>query len=407
MIAANAVRCAARGAIVLSVIGLPLAGLSTPAAAQHWSRSWAAAPQAPLSPQANRPVPDLRDRTVRQVVRLSNGGSALRVRITNEMSDAVLRIGQITVAKADSDGRIAPNSARVLRFSGLKTVLGHAALVSDAVAMPVQAGERVTISIHLPDGATAPTVHSHAAATAWIAPGDQTGSATLTDAVRFNQRLMIAAVDVETRRPAHTIVTYGDSITDGARATNDADTRYPDQLADRLRRAGRKNVAVANMGIGGNRLLIDGTGPSGLARFDRDVLAVPGVSHVIVLEGVNDIGTATRDRKRLPSPEELIGAYRQMIARGRAAGVKVILATILPYKGAGYWSEEGEAVRTAINRWIMTAGEADGAVDFARTVARPDDPQRIAPAFDGGDALHPNDAGFQAMAAAIDLRLLR
>ncbi|MFP5433740.1 MAG: SGNH/GDSL hydrolase family protein, partial [Alphaproteobacteria bacterium] len=189
--------------------------------------------------------------------------------------------------------------------------------------------------------------------------------------------------------------------------TNDSNRRWPDLLAERFQRAGRRNVAIANAGISANRLLSEGEGYNALARFDSDVLAVPGVSHVVILEGVNDIGAATAQKRPLPSADDLIGAYRQMIARAQGKGVKVILATILPYRGAGYWSEEGEAVRVAVNDWIRTTDEADGMIDLAKAIADPGDPARMAKPYDVGDALHPNDAGFAAMAAAFDLRLFR
>lgn len=396
--------------LLLTPLALSLALSSAmPASAQNWVRTWAAAPLAAQRPGTDRALPDLTDRTVRQVVRISSGGDRLRIRLSNEESEDAIRVSAVRIALAEPDGRIVPGSSRTVTFAGQNGVVmaAHAPAISDPVVMAVKPGQRLTISIHLPDGGQRATVHGHAAAIAWIARGDQTDAVEMRDTTRFGQRIMITGVDVETRRPARTIVAFGDSITDGARATVDADTRYPDQLADRLRKGGMTSVAVANMGIGGNRLLADGTGISALGRFDRDVLAVPGVSHVIVLEGVNDIGTATRDKKPLPTPEALIGAYRQMIARARQHGVKVILATILPYKGAGYWSEEGEAVRARVNDWIRTQRESDGIADFDRAIRDPADPLRMAKAFDGGDALHPNDAGFAAMAGAVDLKLLR
>ncbi len=397
---------------IVKLLAVSLALAPCPMAAARpvaWVRSWAAAPQAPLSVQANRPIPDLTDQTVRQVVRLSAGGTRLRIRLSNEMSDAPLRIDAVTAALAGPDGSIVAGSSRAVTFAGNRDVLvpPHAPFVSDALAWRVEPAQHIAISIHFVKPPSAPTVHSHAAATAWIAAGNQTAAVQLNRAIRFGQRLVIAAVDVEADRGGRTVVAFGDSITDGARATDNADTRYPDQLADRLRAAGMAGVAVANAGIGGNRLLDDGTGLNALARFDRDVLAVPGVSHVIVLEGVNDIGTATRQRQPLPTADRLIAAYRQMIDRAHDRGVRVILATILPYRGAGYWSAEGEAVRIAVNAWIRTTRTADGVTDFDRALRDPQALDRMAARFDGGDALHPNDAGFAAMAQAIDLKMLR
>lgn len=395
-----------RTRVALAAIGLTIAN---PAFAQHWSRSWAVAPQEAPLPTADRPLPDLTDRTVRQVVRISSGGDRLRIRLSNEMSDAALAVGSVHVALADQDGRIVAGSDRVVTFGGVEAVQvpAHAPMVSDPVAMAVKPLSRVTISIHLPQGAPQPTIHSHAAATGWIAPGRQTAAPALQQATRFGQRLMIAGVDVETRQPARTVVAFGDSITDGARATNDADNRWPDELAERLQAAGMRDVGVANLGIGGNRVLADVTGLNALARFDRDVLSVPGISHVIILEGVNDIGHAANAGQQPPPASAIIEGYRQMIARARDRGVKVILATILPYKGAGYWRPEGEAVRAQVNQWIRTQREAHGVVDFDRAIADPADPLQMRAQYDGGDKLHPGDAGFVAMAAAVDLKLLR
>lgn len=391
----------------LVLLPVLLAILPGAAHAERWVRSWAAAPQEVLPASANSPMPDLKDRTLRQVVRLSTGGDTLRIRLTNELSAEPLKLGRVTIAASEPDGRIVAGSVQVVDFGGAVAIPGHAPLVSAPIAFKAKPLQRVTISIHLPEGAEAPTIHAYSAATAWIAAGDQTGAATLTAATTYNRRVLIAAVDVDGPRTARTVVTLGDSITDGVRGTDNADSRYPDILAERLQKAGMRDVAVANLGLSGNRILTDGTGPNALSRFDRDVLAAPGVSHVLVLEGVNDIGSAARAKLPLPTPETLIAAYRQMIARGHAEGVKVILCTILPYKGAGYWTPEGEAVRKAVNAWILANREADGAVDLAHAIADPADAEKMVKAYDVGDALHPNDAGFKAMAEAVDLKLLR
>ncbi|MEE4454208.1 SGNH/GDSL hydrolase family protein [Novosphingobium resinovorum] len=393
-----------------SIAGLALACALTgpsPALAQYWSRSWMAAPLVRVPAPTDRP--SIVDATVRQVVRISSGGKALRLRVSNELSDAPLVLGEVHVALADTQGRIVAGTDRVLTFSGRQgaTVPGRAPLLSDPVAMPVKPLTRLAVTIHLPVGATLPTEHSYSAATAWVAPGNQVGAVQLEHSVPLNPRLLISAVEVETARRARTVVTLGDSITDGVRATPDSDRRWPDLLAERLQQAGLTDVGVANAGISANRLLSEGDGQNALARFDRDVLAVPGVSHVIVLEGVNDIGTAARDGRPIPTFDDMIGAYRQIIARAHEHGVKVTLATILPYKDAKYWSAEGEAVREAVNAWILRNDEADGAADLAASVADPADPRHFAAPYDSGDALHPNDAGFARMAAAVRLADLK
>ena len=386
---------------------LLLALASAPAQAQSWSRSWMAAPL--VSRTAPEKRPDLSDRTLRQVVRISTGGDRIRLRLSNEMSTRPLLLGAVHVALAGANGETLPGTDRVVTFNQAQgaTIPARAPLLSDPIAMPVKPLARLAISIHLPQGAPDATVHSYSAATGWTAPGDQTAATSLTDATTLGPRVIITGVEVENRNPARTIVTLGDSITDGVRATPDSDRRWPDLLAERLQRGGMTLTGVANAGISANRLLSEGDGYNALARFDSDVLAVPGVSHVVILEGVNDLGAAARDQQPMLPPAAIIGAYRQMIARAHDRGVKVILATILPYKGAGYWSAAGEASRVAINDWIRTSGEADGYVDLAQAIADPADPARMAKAYDVGDALHPNDAGFRVMADAIDLSLFR
>ena len=386
---------------------LLLALASAPAQAQSWSRSWMAAPL--VSRTAPEKRPDLSDRTLRQVVRISTGGDRIRLRLSNEMSTRPLLLGAVHVALAGANGETLPGTDRVVTFNQAQgaTIPARAPLLSDPIAMPVKPLARLAISIHLPQGAPDATVHSYSAATGWTAPGDQTAATSLTDATTLGPRVIITGVEVENRNPARTIVTLGDSITDGVRATPDSDRRWPDLLAERLQRGGMTLTGVANAGISANRLLSEGDGYNALARFDSDVLAVPGVSHVVILEGVNDLGAAARDQQPMLPPAAIIGAYRQMIARAHDRGVKVILATILPYKGAGYWNAAGEASRVAINDWIRTNREADGYVDLAQAIADPADPARMARAYDVGDALHPNDAGFRVMADAIDLSLFR
>lgn len=381
--------------------------MTAPALADGWSRSWMAAPLVSKAPPEKRP--DLQDRTVRQVVRISSGGQRIRLRLSNEMTGQPLLLGAVHVAMADENGAIVAGSDHVVTFNGAQgaTVPARAPLLSDPITMPVKPLTRLTISLHLPQGAPDATVHSYSAATGWTAPGDQTGATRLTDATVIGPRIILSGVEVENSRAGTTIVTLGDSITDGVRATPDSNRRWPDLLAERLQKAGRTSVGVANAGISANRLLSEGEGDNALARFDADVLAVPGVTHVVVLEGVNDIGSAFAQQRPIPTRDELIGAYRQMIARAHDRGVKVILATILPYKGAGYWSDGGEAVRVAVNDWIRQNGEADGFVDLAKAIADPADPARMAKPYDVGDALHPNDAGFRVMADAVDLKLLR
>lgn len=378
------------------------------AQAQHWSRSWAAAAQASPDPASERALPDLTDRTVRQIVRLSAGGHRFRLRLSNEFTPTETRIGAVRVARVGADGRILAGSVREVRFGGRSgaTAAANAPLLSDPVDLDVPPLTRLAVSLYLPDGAKRASYHGLAAAIGWIAPGDQTAAPALQGAVETRSRILISAVDVESEQPRGTIVAFGDSITDGAFSTPDSDRRWPDLLAARLQAAGM-DKAVANLGIAGNRMLRHDVADNALARFDRDALAVPGVSHVLVLEGINDIGGRKNDPAATPSAAMLIDGFRQLIARAHANGVKLILCTITPNEGGGGYTAGGEAIRQAVNAWIRTGGEADGVVDFDRAVADPKNPGRLRAAYDSGDKLHPGDAGLAAMADAVDLALLK
>lgn len=379
------------------------------ASAAPWVRTWEATPVEIPTAWPGHPVVPMADVTFRTTARVSAGGSSLRLRLSNELTDAPLAIGAVHVALAGPDGAPRPGTDRVVTFAGARspTIPSFAPLTSDPVALAIPPLSKLVVSIHVPGEATRATIHSLGVETTTIAPGDQTAAATLTGGRTTKQRHILSGIDVAGGPATATIVTLGDSITDGAASSDDQDRRWPDILAERLKGAGITRFAVANAGISGNRLLQTNAGPAALARLDRDVLAVPGVRYVVVLEGVNDIGGAKNAHLPPPRPDEIILAYRQIVARAHDHGVKVFGATILPYKGAGYWSEEGEAVRQEVNRWIRTPGNFDAVIDLDRAVADKADPLTMAAAYDSGDHLHPKDAGYKAMAEAIDLKLFR
>jgi len=347
--------------------------------------------------------------TFRMIARVSAGGSSVRLRLSNERTDAPMPIGAVHVALAGPDGAPRLGTDRIVTFSCLISLIisRFAPLESEPIALTVPPLSKLVVSIHVPGEATWVTVHSLGVSTTQIVPGDQTAATALSGGRTTTERYVLSGIDVSGGPATGTIVTLGDSITDGALSTNDQNRRWPDILAERLSRAGMTRFAVANAGISGNRLLLTGAGPAALARFDRDVLSAPGVRYVVVLEGVNDIGSAKNSPAGAPRPEDLIAAYRQIVARAHAHGIKVYGATILPYKGAGYWSEKGEAVRQTVNRWTRTPGNFDGVIDLDRAVADKADPLTMAAAYDSGDHLHPKDAGYKAMAEAIDLKLFR
>lgn len=394
------------------------------AAELNWARSWAASPQAPSPAIGTIPgTPTFHDQTVRQVVRLSGGGAALRVRLTNEFGDRPVAIGAIRIALADQSGKIVPGSEHVLTFGGQSraVIRAGAPLVSDPAPMPVQPLSRLAISLYLPGEVATCTCHGVGMEEAYVAPGDQTTAVALSGATTTQNRVLLAAVDVAAAGPAKTIVAFGDSITDGVGSTPGADRRWPDILAQRLLVRAGPAIFVANEGISGNRVLNDGAGVSALARFDRDVLATPGLAYVVVFEGINDIGIAHAPStmpgpmgeymKRLAgkpvSAEDIIAGYEQMIARAHAHGVKIYGATIAPYEGAVYASPEGEAERQAVNAWIRTSKAFDAVLDFDAVLRDPARPARIRDDFQAGDHLHGSDAGYKALADSIDLSLFR
>jgi len=386
-----------------------LAASAAAGSAAPWVRTWEAPPVEIPSAWPGHPIIPMSDVTFRMVARISAGGSNVRLRLSNEMTDTPLSIGAVHVALAGPDGTPQAGTDRVVTFSGTRspTIPPFAPLVSDPVALAVPPLAKLVVSIYVPGEATRTTIHSLGVSNNMIVPGDQTGAGTLTGGRQAYERHILSGVDVSGGPASGTIVALGDSITDGALSTSDKNQRWPDILAERLKRAGITRFAVANAGISGNRLLLTGAGPAALARLDRDVLSVPGVRYVVVLEGVNDIGSAKNTHTSPPRPEEIVAAYRQIIDRAHSHGVKVFGATILPYKGAGYWSEEGEAVRQAVNRWIRMPGHFDGLIDLDRAVSAKNDPLTIAAAYDSGDHLHPKDAGYEAMAEAIDLKLFK
>lgn len=392
------------------------------AASSTWVRSWGAAPQAPSAAVGPFPAtPTFHNQTVRQVVRLSGGGDQVRIRLTNEYGDAPLQIGAARIAVAGESGAVLPEG-RVLTFGGkpAAVIRPGAPLISDPIPMAVKPLSRLAISLYLPGDVVSCTCHDAGLETAYIVPGDQTAAASLSDAATTQRRVLLAAVDVVAPVTAKTIVILGDSISDGVGSTADADRRWPDLLAERLLKQRGSVAYVANEAISGNRILNGGMGIGALARFDRDVLATPGLAYVVVFEGINDIGIAHAPPiagpmgdalKRLPggptSADDIIDAYKQMIDRAHAHGVKIYGATIAPYEGALYASPEGEAQRQAVNAWIRTRHAFDAVLDFDAVLRDPAHPARIREGLHAGDHLHGSDAGYKALANSIDLSLFR
>jgi len=346
------------------------------------------------------------------VVRTSIGGRRLRVQLSNAFGTSALFVGAAHVARHDKESAIVPGSDRPLTFSGKTSfaIPPGAEVLSDAVDLEVPKLGALAISLYIPGEASTPTVHLTALHTTYLSqPGDSTGASSIADPKTVQLWYWISAVDVEAPAKAGLIVALGDSITDGATSTPDTDRSWPSQLAERLvADKATADLAIVNQGISGNRLLNDGAGVSALARFDRDVLSQPGVKWLIVLEGINDIGLGGRPGAQPPdavTADDLIAAHKQIIERARLHGIKVIGATLTPYLGAAYGTDQGEAIREAVNQWIRTSQAYDAVIDFDAAVQDPANPKQIRPAYNTRDHLHPNDAGYQAMAAAVDLSI--
>ena len=391
-----------------------------PATKEHWVATWttaqllardqpaptaAPAPAAPARPQAVG-ARGFTNQTVRMIVRASLGGRRFRVKLANAFGMAPVSVGAAHIAIRAKESEIAPGTDRALAFNGKPncTIGPGMVMLSDPVDLNAPPLADLAVSLYFPGETGPPTSHAIGLHTTYVADGDLTGQ-TAIPAGATQQYYWLAGIDVLAPANVSLIVAFGDSITDGALSSPETNHSWPALLAARL--AARKDTAhfaVANMGIGGNRLLRDGTGVNALARFDRDVLSQSGVKWVVVLEGINDIGRIASLPAEAVTADEVIGAYKQIIERAHTHGVKAIGATLTPYEDAHYYSPgEGEAVREAVNKWIRTSGAWDAVVDFEAATRNPNNPKRIRADFDPGDHLHPNDAGYQAMADAFDL----
>ncbi|MFT4040017.1 MAG: SGNH/GDSL hydrolase family protein [Thermomicrobiales bacterium] len=392
---------------------------SQPWRGQQWVGSWARGMHVPhrgTGDDSANQIFALEGTTLRQIVRFSTGGEQVRIRLSNIAGDGQIFIGAASVALRDHDAVIDPATLRRVTFSGLPeaTIPAHAIILSDPVDLPVANLAELAISLSFPAETTSSTVHGEAFQTNYLSSaGDQTMVTDFPVESTMQSWVFLTGVDVQVMEPRGAIVCLGDSITDGVNSTPDTNHRWPDLLADRLAAAGAAMPGVLNLGIAGNRVLRDAPdgyanlGPGALARFDRDVVAQPGASHVIVLLGINDIalpgytGFADED----VTAEQLIAGLRQVAERAHEHGLVAYGATITPYGDSDFYTPQGEAIRTAVNDWIRQGGAFDAVIDFDAVVRDPAQPSRHLPAYDGGDFLHFNDTGFQAMAGSIDLSL--
>jgi lysophospholipase L1-like esterase len=413
------------------LLGLPNLRAQSGRTAEHWVGIWATAvvssqetPAVPRllrqpapTPQAGTPRPQLQpplqvvnDQTLRQIVHTTLGGSRFRVVFTNAFGTAPLTIGAAEIALRAKEATIVPSAKRPLTFGGQRSTAIPAGAVtfSDPVDLTAAPFADLAIDLYVPGDTTGSplTMHTGAFQTSYVSEaGDHTGMTEVPVARTVSSWYFLARVEAVAPASVGAVVTFGDSITDGTASTPNANQRWPDDLARRLTSGTGSGMSVLNSGIAGNRLLSDGRGINALARFDRDVSAETGVTHVVVLEGINDIGFAGNDPT--PTTAELIGAHQQLIARARARGLKIFGATLTPFEGAAYQTTVGEAKRQELNKWIRTSGAYDGVIDFDAAVRDPSQPTKALAVYDPGDHLHFTDAGYQKMADTVDLNFLK
>jgi len=401
---------------LLALWALPLAAL---AKEDGWVGTWGASPLPPTAAGGFFPAtPSFENQTIRQSLRLSVGGTALRLRLTNEYGKEPLAVGAARIALTDAAGALMPGTERVVKFAGKTnaTIAAGAPLLSDAIDLAVGDFATLSVSVYFPSSTGPCTCHQVGLQDGYVsAPGDFTAG-SFAPAQTIQARAFISGVEV-LAPTAKAIIVLGDSISDGVGSTPGANRRWPDLLAERLNAENRRGprFGVVNHGISGNRVLADGAGESALARLDRDVLSVAGATHVVVFEGVNDLGFAFG----IPAPagaplmepvfgsDLLIAGYRQIIARAHARGLLVYGATIAPYEGASYYRPEGNAVRQAVNDWIRSSGEFDAVLDFDAALRDPTKPTQMKDGLHSGDHLHGSDAGYRALAESIDLKLFQ
>jgi lysophospholipase L1-like esterase len=399
--------------LILALIAAPLRA----GGADGWTAVWSPAQMVPAGDQVV-PAEWLEDATLRQIVRVGIAAPRVRLRLSNAYGTEPLAIGAVTIARSADNrtARIEPATLAVVTFGGrAATVIPAGAEAwSDPVDIAVTPGADLAVSLHLPNTPARRTGHPGSRATSYFASGNQTAAENLPTDRTAARWLVLAGIEAFAPE-ARAVAVFGDSITDGFGVRPDTNMRWTDRLAERLGAdPGFAQVAVLNAGIGGNRLLLDGLGPNALARFERDVLSQPGVTHLIVLEGVNDLGVLTRDGPATPAQhaalvEQATEAMRQIVLRARARGIVVIGGTIMPFGTSAYYHPpaETEADRQAINAWIRTPGSFDAVIDFDAAMRDPANPSRLDPAVDSGDGLHPSLEGYGAMAAAVPLELLR
>jgi lysophospholipase L1-like esterase len=395
-------------AIAPWMVFVAAAQTASPPEISPWVATWGAAMMATRAGHA----PDFSGQTLRQIVHVSAGGEQARVWFSNRFGTEPLLIGAAHIALRTHDDVMDATSDHALTFNGNASIAipPGATIVSDPIAIHIPPFANLAISSYFPDHTMGKTQHGLANQTLYRASGNQTSAANLTNTAKpMESWYFLTGVDVAAPGES-AVVTLGDSITDGARSTPNTNRRWPDDLATRLAADADAKAAgvlgVVNVGISGNRVLLDGTGPNAVSRFNRDVLARSGAHDLIVLESINDIARYADHHQPVGDLEQrLETAFAEMAKQAHQHGIRIFGATLTPYQGCGCFTPEGEAVRDGLNHWIRNSPALDGYVDFDKATRDPQHPLQYLPQYDSGDHVHPSDAGYQVMANAIDLSL--
>ncbi len=375
-------------------------------AAPHWVGTWSTAPQL-VEPGNLPPSPGLTNNSLRQVVRVSIGGDSLRVRFSNEFSTGAVTMNSVQIAVSAGGSAINLPTNAELRFSGIAAVTMNpgAVVTSDPIAFPLTPRTDIAITIYYGQTSTSVTGHPGSRTTSYIIPGNTTTTTDFAGAVTTDHWYNINAIEVLAPSTAACVAILGNSITDGRGSTTNMQNRWPDVLSERLLEdSSTQHVGVLNMGIGGNCVLFGGLGPTGVSRFDRDILQQQGVRWAIILEGVNDIGGVHSATAATSTAINLIDAYKQMIVKAHGKNIRVFGATITPFKGNGYYNQYSESCRDSVNHWIRTKGNFDACIDFDATMRDPLDSTRLVSTYQN-DGLHPDTAGYRKMGESIALGL--
>ena len=374
-----------------------------------WVGTWSTSPQL-VEPNNMPPAPGLTDNTLRQVVRVSIGGNILRMRFSNVFSKSPVTMKSVAIAVAKEGSEIVAKTQKELKFSGKRevTMSANGEVTSDPLKFKLEPGSKLAITITF--GKTSPDVTGHPGSrtTSYILAGDQMKSVDFSGAVTTDHWYAINAIEVETSAKSAAIAVLGNSITDGRGSGTNKQDRWTDELSKKLlSNPETSNIGVLNLGIGGNCVLWGGLGPTAQNRFDRDILGQKGVKWLIILEGVNDLGGIRKAEDSLKIANYLIDAFRKMIDKAHAKGIKVYGATIMPFAKSFYDKDFRQTARDKVNAWIRNSGKFDAVIDFDEMMRDPQEPNALQPDLQSGDFLHPNEKGYEKMGGSVDMNLFK